>query len=171
MKNKIHNQEKAVPVVKSGTAVIVLNKDRKILIGKRKGSHGAGIWAFPGGHIDFEDEFLKSGGEREVYEETWILCNVFSPDHYRDDLFATYDILSEDGSKRYTTIYLVAEYVHGGKPSENGKYLIPREPEKCEEWIWVSLDELIEICLSDKQKQWIPITKVAFYLNQMWNTK
>jgi hypothetical protein len=32
-----------------GVAVIVIN-DGRILLGKRKNSHGDGTWAFPGGH-------------------------------------------------------------------------------------------------------------------------
>ena len=36
------------PVV--GIGVMIL-KDRNVLLGQRKGSHGAGDYAFPGGHI------------------------------------------------------------------------------------------------------------------------
>ena len=35
-----------------GIAAIV-KKDNKVLLGKRKGSHGSGAWNFPGGHLEF----------------------------------------------------------------------------------------------------------------------
>ena len=43
------------PVVRVGVACIVRNpadNGHSILIGKRKGSHGQGKWAFPGGHLE-----------------------------------------------------------------------------------------------------------------------
>lgn len=157
------------PVVKAGVGVIVI-KDKKVLVGKRKGSHGEGLYAFPGGCIETTDKSLKKCGEREVYEETGIVCNVFAPDHYRDDLFTTYDILSEDGSKFYVTPYLVADYLLGGTTMNKGGevMIIPREPDKCEGWWWKSLDELAQLISSERQETWIPINKVVYYLNRMW---
>ncbi len=37
---------------KVGVGVMIL-KDGKVLLAKRKGSHGNGEFAFPGGHMDF----------------------------------------------------------------------------------------------------------------------
>jgi 8-oxo-dGTP diphosphatase len=45
-----------------GVAVIVI-KDDKILLGKRKNSHGAGTWALPGGHLEF-GESIKDCARR-----------------------------------------------------------------------------------------------------------
>ena len=55
---------------KVGVGVIVI-KDGKILLGKRKGPHGGGFWAFPGGHLEF-NESLEDCARREVLEETGI---------------------------------------------------------------------------------------------------
>lgn len=101
------------PQVKAGVAVIVI-KDGKVLVGERCGSHGAGVLAFPGGHLDHDDGSLKRCGEREVFEEIGMIVNVYQPDHYREELFTTFDILSEDGQKVYVTAYLVADYLQGG---------------------------------------------------------
>jgi 8-oxo-dGTP pyrophosphatase MutT (NUDIX family) len=97
-KNNKDQSPSIVPVVKAGVGVIVI-KDKKVLVGQRKGSHGEGLWAFPGGTIEPTDKSLKSCGEREVFEETGIICNIFNPDHYREDLFTTYDILSKTGAR------------------------------------------------------------------------
>ncbi len=161
------------PIVRVGTGVIVWNNG-KVLVGKRKGSHGAGYWALPGGHLDYTDKTLKACGEREVFEETGITCNVFSPDNYRQDLFTTYDILSEDGSKIYTTCYLVAEYLIGGKVTKDKKgreMILPREPKKCEGWYWKSLGELAADICTPNAKTWIPVNQVVYYLQKMWKEK
>lgn len=52
---------------KVGIAVIV-KRDNKVLLGKRIGSHGANTWAFPGGHLEFSEEF-EDTATREVDEE------------------------------------------------------------------------------------------------------
>ena len=157
------------PVVKAGVGVIVV-KGHKVLVGKRKGSHGEGLYAFPGGHLDADDNSLWHCGEREVLEETGMMVKCFSPDHFRQELFTTFDILSEDGQKVYVTPYLVAEYLHGGQQIKDGdRELVKPLEDKCEFWEWVTLDQLVALIKDDKQKTWIPIQQVLFYLKQMWS--
>lgn len=50
-----------------GVAVII-TKDDKVLLMKRKGVHGTGTWTTPGGHLDF-GETPEQCGAREVKEE------------------------------------------------------------------------------------------------------
>ena len=47
-----------------GIAVIVIKEDR-VLLDKRKNSHGSGTWAFPGGHLEFK-ESIEDCAIREV---------------------------------------------------------------------------------------------------------
>jgi 8-oxo-dGTP diphosphatase len=164
------------PQVKTGVGVIVC-KGHKVLVGERTGSHGEGSYAFPGGHLEHSDALkqhplggLGACGEREVLEETGIICRVFSPDNYRKDLFTTFDILSEDGQKVYVTPYLIADYLHGGTLIKHGdkEMVKPLEPDKCKGWQWATLDELATMVNSEKQKTWIPIHEVLYYLKQLW---
>ena len=107
-----------------GIAVIVL-KDGKILLGRRKGSHGAGEYASPGGHLEHLERF-EDCAVREVREETGMeigplrflrVMNIrqYAPRHYIDVAFA-------------------ADWV-SGEPEV-------REPDKIEGWAWYDLARL-----------------------------
>ena len=110
-----------------GVAVIVI-KNGKVLLGKRKGSHGSGSWAFPGGHLEM-NESIEECARREVFEETGISIHNI--------LYATFtnDIFKEE-QKHYVTLFVVAEYT-GGELQVN-------EPDKCEKWDWFMWEEFPE---------------------------
>jgi 8-oxo-dGTP diphosphatase len=55
-------------VVRVGVGVFI-NKDGQFLIGRRIGSHGAGTWALPGGHMEYGETFSQTA-KREIREET-----------------------------------------------------------------------------------------------------
>ena len=44
--------------VKAGTGIII-RRGNKVLVGERQGSHGAGCLAFPGGHLDDDDNYAN----------------------------------------------------------------------------------------------------------------
>ena len=108
-----------------GVAVMVI-KSGKVLLGKRKGAHGEGTWAFPGGHLRF-GETIEACARREVMEETGLCIEGLKLGPYTNDLFS-------EEKKHYITLYVVAHY-------EKGK-LETREPEKCEGWQWFDWDRL-----------------------------
>ena len=102
-----------------GVAVIVI-KNGKILLGKRKNSHGDGTWAFPGGHLEFS-ESIKDCARREIFEETGIQIKNLRYGPYTNDIF-------EKEGKHYVTLVVLADHASG----------VPtvKEPDKCEEWQW-----------------------------------
>ena len=102
-----------------GIGVIVC-RDGKVLVGKRKSSHGAGSWAFPGGHLEFGESIFDCA-IREVKEETGLTVTNLVNGPYTNDIF-----LKE--AKHYVTIFVLAD-------CEEGEARI-LEPEKCEEWGW-----------------------------------
>jgi len=115
-----------------GLAVILMRDKNLVLLGKRKGSHGKGMWAFPGGHLEKYETF-KDCAVREMKEETGLVLD----EHY--DLIdeypgvATNDFFKED-DKHYVTLFLRADYIEGK--------LNVMEPDKCEEWRWFEWDLL-----------------------------
>jgi 8-oxo-dGTP diphosphatase len=113
-----------------GVGVIVLRGGRKVLMGRRKGSHGAGTWSFPGGHLE-PGETPESAAYRELQEETGMLSTGLHDLHW-----ATNDVMEDEG-KHYVTLFVRAEVDPGDEP-------ILREPDRCEEWRWFDWDEMPE---------------------------
>lgn len=111
-----------------GTGVLIF-KGGKILLGKRKGSHGAESWAPPGGHLEFGESF-EACAIREVKEETGL--TLTAPEF----LAVTNDIFKED-NKHYVTIFMIAQCPE----DQTVKNL---EPEKTESWEWFDTNKLPE---------------------------
>lgn len=102
----------------------------RFFAGIRKGSHGAGSLALPGGHLEMMESW-EDCAKREVKEEMDLdLVNL----HF---VHVTNDIMVEE-DKHYVTIFISGEF---GSPQ------VPRnmEPHKCEGWNSYSWDELKEI--------------------------
>ncbi|MFO8083615.1 MAG: NUDIX hydrolase [Desulfobacterales bacterium] len=102
-----------------GVAVIV-KKDDKVLLGKRKSSHGSGTWALPGGHLEF-NESIEDCAKREVSEETALFIKNIRYAAFTNDIF-------KDDGKHYVTLFVISDYSHG--------VLELKEPEKCSGWEW-----------------------------------
>jgi 8-oxo-dGTP diphosphatase len=108
-----------------GVAVIIGKQDRLLLI-RRKRSHGAGSWAVPGGHQEFGESPAECA-VREAFEEVGLVV--------RDPLCValTNDVFHTEG-KHYMTIWMAVD-----APSE-----MPINPSNDEvaEWGWFAWDEL-----------------------------
>ncbi|MBS3084185.1 NUDIX domain-containing protein [Candidatus Pacearchaeota archaeon] len=115
-------------IVRVGIAAVI-QKDGKVLFHKRKGKHAPGVWAFAGGHLEF-NEGLEEAIRREIKEETGLdVGKVTGP------IFVANNTYPNEG-KHYITLFMNAEYIGG-----EAKIM---EPEKCECWNWFSKEELPE---------------------------
>lgn len=108
-----------------GVGVLVL-RDGRVLVGRRKGSHGADTWALPGGHLEF-GETVAQCAIREVLEETGLAIGNVTPAPYTSDVFAA-------EGKHYVTLFVTARSA-AGEPALC-------EPDKCAEWRWCHWPEL-----------------------------
>ncbi len=110
--------------VKVGIGVLVFKKG-KVLLCKRKQSHGAGEYSGPGGHLEFGETFFECA-KRECLEETGIKI--------KNIRFLCLSHVKKYEGKHYVDVGLLADW-KSGKP----KVL---EPEKAESWNWYSLDKI-----------------------------
>src|SRR6516164_2928557 len=102
-----------VPV---GTGIIVV-KDKKVLVGRRKGGHAAGLTSFPGGHLEFAEtwqECVLRELREECGEELKVKIQPCNPHtfEYQLELFVTNDIMPEY-NKHYVTIFMMADWISG----------------------------------------------------------
>ncbi len=110
---------------KIGVGVIVKNNG-KVLMGKRKGSHGDGYWAFPGGHLEM-NESIEQCAERETFEEAGIKIKNLSKSYFTNDIF-------ENEEKHYVTLFITSDYNFGDVEI--------MESNKCDEWGWFEWDNM-----------------------------
>lgn len=102
---------------KVGIGVMIF-KEGKVLMGRRKGPRGAGFYAWPGGHLEFGESMVDCA-VREAKEEADIeIANV---------RFLRLMNLQYEG-RHYADIALLADW-KSGEPKL-------MEPDRCEGWEW-----------------------------------
>jgi len=109
---------------KVGVGVIVLSDEHPgcILLGKRLGSAGAGMWALPGGHVEFGEQ-LEECAAREVLEETGLVLEQLS-------VATTVNCIREEHDYHYVVPFVTGQ-------ARRGAVVKNLEPDKCEGWEWV----------------------------------
>jgi len=113
--------------VKVGVGVIIVRRG-EVLLGLRQGSHGAGTWALPGGHLE-HGERVADCAIRETREETGLVLHDVRPGPYASDVFPA------EGT-HYVTLFVLAS-CDEGEPAV-------LEPDKCLGWHWFPWDALPE---------------------------
>jgi mutator protein MutT len=121
----------AAPAVQVGVGVIV-QRNGRVLLGRRRGAHGAGDWALPGGHLEF-GETPEACAARELAEETGLRAAGWRRAPYTADVIAQAE---PDADRHYVTLFMLADGV-SGDPQR-------LEPQKCDGWSWHDWDALPE---------------------------
>lgn len=106
------------PRPKVGVGVVVI-KNKKMLLGRRKGAHGSGDWSCPGGHLEFGEE-VEECAYRELVEETGLKALSVRLGPWVNDVI--------EENKHYITLYVMVNEFEGE--------LQLLEPHKCEGWHW-----------------------------------
>lgn len=111
---------------KVGVGVLIV-KDGKVLLGKRKNSHGADEYGGPGGHLEY-GETMKETALREIAEECGVKVKNLR-------MLCVSDLLTYF-PKHYLDIGFTAEW-ESGEPQV-------LEPHKLEKWEWFDIDNVPE---------------------------
>ncbi|MCW5664633.1 MAG: NUDIX domain-containing protein [Piscinibacter sp.] len=111
--------------VQVGVGAVIL-RGSHVLLGLRKGAHGAGTWAFPGGHLEF-GESPESCAVREALEETGLHVTPLQR------AGSTSNVFTAEGL-HFITLFVVAS-------CPNGQPAV-LEPHKCGRWEWFAWQAL-----------------------------
>jgi 8-oxo-dGTP diphosphatase len=121
----------AVPVTGPlvGVSAVVV-RGGLVVVGRRRGSHGAGSWAFPGGKVE-PGEDPRDVVVRELDEETGLRAVRVEPIAWTSDL-----LTHGEDTLHFITLHHLVE-VARGEP-------VVREADKVEDWRWVACDDIPE---------------------------
>ena len=127
---------KGRPRVANGTV-----SDFRILVGLRKGSHGAGQWALPGGWLEKGEEFLDCA-LRELREETGIAPSDSDlPTRGESKARAAGTLPFVANNTQMDGVHSVTVFCYVKLKDARTEARV-EEPDKCEEWRWCSREEV-----------------------------
>ena len=134
--------------VRVGVGVLVKDpaKPTNIFCGIRKGSHGAGSLALPGGHLEMFEEWADCA-KREIKEEMGLAIHNVEFAHVTNDI-----MIAEH--KHYVTIFMTCGVSENAAPKN-------MEPDKCEGWKSYSWKELKDMYASDSSQLFGPLAKLV----------
>ncbi len=106
---------------------VMLWRDGKVLICRRKGAHGAGQLSFPGGHME-KGESVEECVRREMREEVGPAVEFVALRHQ----------VTARSSR-----FMPRDYLHIGVSAQwvSGEPML-MEPDKCDGWSWCPFEEL-----------------------------
>lgn len=89
------------PHPRVGVAAVIRNASGQLVVGKRLSSHGKGTVQFPGGHLEYGEEFFACA-ERETLEETGLRVKAVR-------LVAVTNSVFVEDCKHYITLFVLCE--------------------------------------------------------------
>ena len=114
---------------KIGLAIFVLDSTQnKILIGKRIKER---LFGLPGGKLEYGESFEECAN-RELLEETNL--NI---EESRFNYSCSFNCIQREIDYHWVEIIMICQVTN-----EEEKTMKNNEPDKCEEWEWVSFEEL-----------------------------
>lgn len=105
---------------------VAIRRGWNVLLHKRRGSIQAGTYGFPGGHLEFGEQFAECA-MREIREECGAQLKISTPKFWTVVNCPTPD-------EHFITILLVADY-RFGEPKNT-------EPNKSDGWAWHDWNDL-----------------------------
>ena len=136
--------------VRVGVGVLVQDSSHKssVFAGIRKGSHGAGSLALPGGHLEMYESWQECA-QREIREEMNLDLAIDGIQfaHVTNDPMKTED-------KHYVTIFMMA-------PSPPGSIPENMEPDKCEGWKSYTWQQLKDIHAKGEPELFGPLKRLV----------
>jgi len=112
-----------------GISILIIKDCREILLGRRKGAHGEGEWALPGGKQEFGENVFETA-DRELLEECGPDIKIA-----RQRVLCIGDLTAYEG-KHFLDVTIACTYMGG-----EAKVM---EPDKCMEWQWFNMGNLPE---------------------------
>jgi 8-oxo-dGTP diphosphatase len=112
---------------KIGVGVAIFNGE-SLLLHKRLGKHSPGVWAFPGGHLEFGETFSECA-LREVREECGDQLRITVP-----KFWTAVNTVYPEEDRHYVVIFMYAV--------AKWRTALTMEPDKGEDWKWFHVDHL-----------------------------
>ncbi len=115
---------------------LCLIRDGKVLLHKRKGGHSDGVWAFPGGHLEYGETFEK-GALRDLHGQDAHRCLAEEAGKFKvskPEFWTVSNTVYKDHRKHYVVIVMRSEWISGEAEV--------MEPSKCYCWEWFAWDNL-----------------------------
>ena len=143
--------------MRNGVGAIILNKENKVFVGKRK-DNPVDKWQMPQGGVEIGESYL-SAMKRELYEET----SIKSIKILREiDGFFEYElpknlvgIIWKGKFRGQKQKWFIAKFIG----NENEINLQTRNPEFIE-WKWIIPDELPKTIVDFKKKMYVDLLKI-----------
>ena len=131
---------------------VLLVRNKKLLLVKRKYNPDAGYWSIPGGHLDL-GERVEDAAEREALEETGFNVKITS-------LAGIINKIMYDKNGKIEYHYVLINYFV--KQIEGNQDQLPKAQDDALEAIFVPFDELKEYKLTESLIELLKQLKIGF---------